>query len=271
MKKTPKTLHEDDIRLEKWLRVEEDRLARKIAAEYAKAAKQVAEKMRNLFERMKKSDKPPAAMNLTKDALETWRAAKHREQLRTSEEAEESSSTLSKAGKYALPLILALCIETSKQNGSPDFRLEPETQRFFDSMTHRRTYADSIQHGFSALLGGATSMRQYAAQLGRLITSHCSRLINAARGAANRAQNWARLQWMRLQNALGGDVWGKLWDAVNDGRTRDSHAAMDGQIRRMNEYFITGAGHLIMYPGDTSAPIQEWINCRCNLRRVRIL
>ena len=60
----------------------------------------------------------------------------------------------------------------------------------------------------------------------------------------------------------------RVWDASGDSATRDSHAAMDGQVRGLDEPFVTGAGHRVMYPGDTSlgAPAEEVINERCILR-----
>lgn len=58
------------------------------------------------------------------------------------------------------------------------------------------------------------------------------------------------------------------WDASEDGDTRDSHKAMDGQRRRKGTPFRSGAGNLLMYPGDRSngAPAEDVINCRCFVR-----
>ena len=55
------------------------------------------------------------------------------------------------------------------------------------------------------------------------------------------------------------------WDASEDSATRDSHRAMDGQIRKEGDPFVTGAGHLLRFPGDRGlgAPAEEIINCRC--------
>ena len=57
----------------------------------------------------------------------------------------------------------------------------------------------------------------------------------------------------------------KVWSATGDGRTRDSHAAMDGQTVGLNEAFISPSGARLMYPTDSSlgAPAEEVIACRC--------
>lgn len=67
------------------------------------------------------------------------------------------------------------------------------------------------------------------------------------------------------------DAVSREWDASEDSHTRDSHRAMDGQVRGLDEPFDTGAGHRVMFPGDRSlgAPASEIINERCVIR-VRI-
>lgn len=56
----------------------------------------------------------------------------------------------------------------------------------------------------------------------------------------------------------------KRWVTVGDDRVRHNHAILDGKRRKLHQPFITPAG-AIMHPGDTSAPIELWINCRCHL------
>lgn len=53
------------------------------------------------------------------------------------------------------------------------------------------------------------------------------------------------------------------WIATGGTRTRDSHRAMDGQQRKVNEPFVSGNGYRLKYPGDIDAPASETINCRC--------
>ena len=50
------------------------------------------------------------------------------------------------------------------------------------------------------------------------------------------------------------------WIAANDDRTRDSHVDVDGEIIPIDGKYSNG----LAFPGDTSGPIEEWINCRCS-------
>jgi hypothetical protein len=54
------------------------------------------------------------------------------------------------------------------------------------------------------------------------------------------------------------------WNTTMDGRERDSHAAMDGQVQPWGSSFVSGAGVRLKYPGDPSAPASERCQCRCN-------
>lgn len=55
----------------------------------------------------------------------------------------------------------------------------------------------------------------------------------------------------------------KVWTATRDNRTRPTHRAANGQVRRLNEPFIVG-GSAMMRPGD--GPAKEVVNCRCVAR-----
>lgn len=59
----------------------------------------------------------------------------------------------------------------------------------------------------------------------------------------------------------------RQWVSTKDRRVRDTHAAMDGQLRGLNEPFVSPFGARLMYPGDRSlgAPASEVVNCRCSL------
>ena len=51
-----------------------------------------------------------------------------------------------------------------------------------------------------------------------------------------------------------------MWISADDDRTRESHLEINGEIIPMGGTYSNG----LKYPGDTSGPIEEWINCRCS-------
>ena len=52
----------------------------------------------------------------------------------------------------------------------------------------------------------------------------------------------------------------KIWHSAHDTRTRKSHLKVDEEIVPINERFSND----LMYPGDKSGDISEWVNCRCS-------
>jgi len=56
----------------------------------------------------------------------------------------------------------------------------------------------------------------------------------------------------------------KEWISTFDARTREEHAAANGQVVDMDEAFIVG-GERMMYPGDPAASAANVIRCRCVL------
>lgn len=262
----------DDRRLEKWEKKEANKTAAVITRQYADAAKDAARRMKDLFRRLREYDKPPAAMNMDAPSLKQWRAAKRQEQLRSSAEVRQTATRLAAVVAFAAPLVDALCRDVWQKNAWINAEYKPErwAKGFFEDYSRPEAYDDTLRNGFSLLLDGVHAIREYAARLADLIGRAARKVINVLHGAAKRAQNWARMQWIRAANALGHAEWGKRWVTQDDDKVRDSHDPMNGQTQLWDEPFETAAGNHLMYPGDTSAPIEEWINCRCNLRRVRI-
>lgn len=88
-----------------------------------------------------------------------------------------------------------------------------------------------------------------------------SGLFNAkriARTEGHRIQQTSTRDAQRVAKSRGANVM-KQWDATLDGRTRPSHARIDGEIRETDEEYSNG----LMFPGDPSGPAAEVINCRC--------
>ena len=84
--------------------------------------------------------------------------------------------------------------------------------------------------------------------------------MRIARTEAHRIQTKASFDAQHKAKSKGADVV-KQWDASLDGKTRDSHRKLDGEVRELDEPFSNG----LMYPGDPSGSAEEVINCRCAL------
>lgn len=94
-------------------------------------------------------------------------------------------------------------------------------------------------------------------------------ISNAAKAPLSRAKVIARTEGHRIQQTSardaqyaakekGADVL-KQWDAALDGRTRDSHRRVDGEIKELDEKFSNG----LRFPGDPQGSAAEVVNCRC--------
>ena len=88
-----------------------------------------------------------------------------------------------------------------------------------------------------------------------------------ARTEGHRIQNSAAMDSMKVAKSQGANVV-KQWDASLDGRTRDTHRRLDGQLREIDEPFEVG-GMKAMFPGAFGDPAED-CNCRCDvLQRAR--
>lgn len=94
-------------------------------------------------------------------------------------------------------------------------------------------------------------------------------ISNVSKAPLSRAKTIARTEGHRIQQTSsrdaqeaakkkGADVV-KQWDAALDARTRPSHARVDGEIRELDEKFSNG----LMFPGDPNGGAAEVVNCRC--------
>lgn len=84
--------------------------------------------------------------------------------------------------------------------------------------------------------------------------------IRTARTAVTGAQNAGRMDSYVAAEKMGIKV-RKEWLATLDGRTRHSHAMLDGEQVDNEKKFSNGC----MFPGDPNGPAAEVYNCRCTL------
>lgn len=94
----------------------------------------------------------------------------------------------------------------------------------------------------------------------RITTMNRDSTIRTARTAVTGAQNAGRLDSYYAAEKMGIKC-RKQWMATLDGRTRHSHAMLDGEIVDNDKKFSNGC----RYPGDPNGPPSEIYNCRCTL------
>jgi SPP1 gp7 family putative phage head morphogenesis protein len=61
--------------------------------------------------------------------------------------------------------------------------------------------------------------------------------------------------------SLGDEITGKIWLAVMDQHTRDSHAALNGKLVAVDGQFGSG----LRFPGDCHAEPEDRVRCRCTV------
>lgn len=117
----------------------------------------------------------------------------------------------------------------------------------------RRSIAAAREEG----LGTGGVAKRIRDDLGGTIARARSHVIarTETHQAANAAQHFAA-------ESLGRDDMKREWISAEDERTRDDHAAANGQVVGLEQPFTVG-GVSLMYPGDMGGPPEQVINCRC--------
>lgn len=118
----------------------------------------------------------------------------------------------------------------------------------------KKTITQEISRGIASSL----PYRDIARNINNVSQSGLSNAKRIARTEGHRIQQTSTRDAQLAAKAKGADVV-KQWDAALDGRTRDSHRLVDGEIRELDEKFSNG----LMFPGDPSGGAAEVINCRC--------
>lgn len=106
--------------------------------------------------------------------------------------------------------------------------------------------------GYKSGVGINEVSRQITERFDQLRTWEAKRI---ARTEIHTAQN---MGVMNSYDQLGVEY--TQWIAASDDRTRESHVEIDREIIPIGSTYSNG----LAFPGDTSGPIEEWINCRCS-------
>jgi len=116
----------------------------------------------------------------------------------------------------------------------------------------------AITREISRGIASALPYRDIARNLSNVSKAPYSRTKTITRTEGHRIQQTSAADAQFAAKKKGADVV-KQWDASLDARTRDSHAAIDGEIQEIDEKFSNG----LRFPGDPNGPAAEVVNCRC--------
>ena len=112
-----------------------------------------------------------------------------------------------------------------------------------------------------------------AGDIEKIVTAYQNRAIRW------RSENIARTETLRAVQAANFEAYQqavesgkvaaqsvrKVWNSAHDNRVRHTHRELDGESVGLNELFVSPSGASLRYPLDPNAPLEETVNCRCNL------
>lgn len=124
----------------------------------------------------------------------------------------------------------------------------------------KKKLAKELNFEISRGIANGWSFDQMSRQIDRRFQIGYNRASLIARTEGHRAMSTASYYCQKDAEANGCKII-KQWDATLDGRTRESHRMVDGELRNVDEKFSNG----LMYPHDPNGPASEVCNCRCAL------
>ena len=118
----------------------------------------------------------------------------------------------------------------------------------------------AIRGEISRGIATADSFTNIARNISNKTNVGLNKTMRIVRTEGHRIQIEGAVEMQDKAKKAGADVL-KQWDATLDGKTRESHRRVDGELRELDEKFSNG----LMHPSDSSGGAAEVVNCRCAL------
>lgn len=157
-----------------------------------------------------------------------------------------------------IPLMIPIDQEQVVQAITKDTKLSESLYNSLgkDIKTLKKQIASELSVGIATAQSYADIHRNIATVAG----INKNKAMRIARTEGHRIQQTAAVNACNKAVEKGADIV-KQWSAALDGRTRDSHRHVDGEITELDKPFSNG----LMYPGDPNGPAAEVVNCRCTI------
>ena len=118
----------------------------------------------------------------------------------------------------------------------------------------------SVRMEISRGIAQALSFQEIARNIRNTTNVDYNKSLRIAKTEGHRIQCESAYNVQVMAKQKGADIV-KQWDSTLDGRTRDSHRVLDGELVEVDEKFSNG----LLYPGDSNGIVSEVVNCRCAL------
>lgn len=270
-------------------------LEKRIAEVYRQAAEEETETIKKFYDSFAKEDAKKKAQvekgKLSEEKYQRWRLEQLRDGKRYEAMRDKLADRMTRANEVAMAYVndatpgiyslnrnwTAYTIEQAagdcdftlfdeqvvkrliKENPSlmPNYPEEKAVKRGIDLEYGKKQITASVT---SSILQGK-SIPSIAEDLQKRITDmSTTSAVRTARTATTGAQNAGRIDGYEAASKRGIKL-KKQWLATLDGRTRHSHAMLDGETQDTDKKFSNGC----MYPGDPNGRAEEVYNCRCTL------
>ena len=155
----------------------------------------------------------------------------------------------------AFPLPTEEIAQITRINPTTGFKL---SEKLYANTTQlARKVKEEISRGLATDL----SYQEMARNLKNASEANYKQAVRITRTEGHRVNGEVSFIAMDKAKKAGADIV-KQWDSTLDKRTRKSHAEMDGQIRELEEKFVSGNGKKTMWQGGFGVANED-IHCRC--------
>ena len=257
-------------KIHKWTDEELKRLEKRINSEYTKAYQEIRKEMADIMQKI--STNPNMSLQQKMAAMNKYNRLQNlskqmAEVLQDTNKTAQSFISKSMQNIYktnynfsAEQLGFSLLDNTAVKNILTG-EVNPFTKLSIAGEQDKRAIMRKLESELTTAILKGESIPNIAKRLKGVSEGYLGDTIRIARTETTRVEGSARQAVGDEGKRLGFEMW-KRWVATSDDRTRDEHAAADGQEVPNDEPFEVG-GELMMYPGDVSMGCSAWnvINC----------
>ena len=258
----------------KWTDEELKRLEKRINSEYTKAYQEIRKEMADIMQKI--STNPNMSLQQKMAAMNKYNRLQNlskqmAEVLQDTNKTAQSFISKSMQNIYktnynfsAEQLGFSLLDNTAVRNILTG-EVNPFTKLSIAGEQDKRAIMRRLESELTTGILKGESIPNIAKRLKAVSEGYLGDTIRIARTETTRVEGSARQAVGDEGKRRGFKMW-KRWVATADDRTRDDHAAADGQEVPNDEPFEVG-GEQLMYPGDVSMGCSAWnvCNCRCTI------